>query len=155
MKEHITIETRRKLENKTEWSALGSSRFYSPKERDWYHQTFWMIPIYFDMTPRHWMNRCQRCDLILRVRNDQDTGHRCKKPKTRKGNGTCKVKFTLQLTMKAQRGVDGQRHVRATLPPVKRPATHVIGDWVGPRAGLDGSGKSRSHQDLIPGPSSP
>jgi hypothetical protein len=25
-----------------------------------------------------------------------------------------------------------QRHVPAALPPVKRPGTHCIGDWVGP-----------------------
>ena len=30
--------------------------------------------------------------------------------------------------------------------------TRCIGDWVGPRAGLDGSGKSRPHRDSIPGP---
>ena len=27
--------------------------------------------------------------------------------------------------------------------PLERPGTHCIGGWVGPRAGLDGSGKSR------------
>jgi hypothetical protein len=35
------------------------------------------------------------------------------------------------------------------------PGSHSIGDWVGPRAGLDGCGKSRPHRDSIPGPSSP
>jgi hypothetical protein len=34
----------------------------------------------------------------------------------------------------------GQRHAPAALPPGKRPGT---GGWVGPRAGLDGCGKSR------------
>jgi len=38
--------------------------------------------------------------------------------------------------------------------PSKRPVTHCTGGWVGPRAGLDGCGKSRAHRDLIPGPSS-
>jgi hypothetical protein len=32
---------------------------------------------------------------------------------------------------------------RPALPPGKRHFTHCIGDWVGPRAGLDGSEKSR------------
>jgi len=32
--------------------------------------------------------------------------------------------------------------------------THCIGGWVGPRAGLDGCGKSRHHRDSIPWPSS-
>jgi hypothetical protein len=41
------------------------------------------------------------------------------------------------------------------VPPEKRPGTHCIGGWVGPRAGLDGCEKSRPHQDSIPGPSSP
>jgi hypothetical protein len=30
--------------------------------------------------------------------------------------------------------------------PLERPGTHCIGDWVGPRAGLDGRGKSNLHQ---------
>ena len=51
-------------------------------------------------------------------------------------------------------GVGGQCHVPATLPPGKRPVTHSIGGWVGPRAGLDGCGISRLHWDLIPGLSS-
>ena len=48
--------------------------------------------------------------------------------------------------------------VNATLRPLyprKRPGTHCIGGWVGPRAGLDRCGKSRPHRDSIPGPSSP
>jgi len=42
-----------------------------------------------------------------------------------------------------------------SLYPWDRPGTHCIGGWVGPRAGLDGCGKSRPHRDSIPGPSSP
>jgi hypothetical protein len=38
-------------------------------------------------------------------------------------------------------GMGGQRHVPAALPPGKKPGTHYIGGWVGPRAGLYGSGK--------------
>ena len=45
------------------------------------------------------------------------------------------------------------RHAPAALPPGKRPGTHCIGGRVGPRAGLDGCGKSRPHRDSIPGPS--
>jgi len=30
-------------------------------------------------------------------------------------------------------GVGGQRHAPAALPSGKRPGTHCIGDWVGPR----------------------
>ena len=33
--------------------------------------------------------------------------------------------------------------------------TNCAGDWVGSRAGLDRSGKSRLHRDSIPGPSIP
>ena len=40
-------------------------------------------------------------------------------------------------------GVGGQRHARAALPSGKRPGTHCIGGWVGPRAGPDRYGKSR------------
>ena len=32
------------------------------------------------------------------------------------------------------------------LYPRDRPGTHCIGGWVGPRAGLDGCGKSRPHR---------
>jgi hypothetical protein len=32
------------------------------------------------------------------------------------------------------------------LYPWERPGTHCIGGWVGPRAGLDGSGKARPHR---------
>ena len=48
--------------------------------------------------------------------------------------------------------------VNATPRPIyprERPGTLCIGRWVGPRASLDGCGKSRLHRDLIPGPSSP
>jgi hypothetical protein len=40
------------------------------------------------------------------------------------------------------------------LYPRERP-THCTGVWVGPRAGLDVSEKSRLHRDSIPGPSNP
>jgi hypothetical protein len=35
-------------------------------------------------------------------------------------------------------GVGGQRHAPAALPPGKRPGTHCIGGWVGPRACQEG-----------------
>jgi hypothetical protein len=38
-------------------------------------------------------------------------------------------------------GVGGQRHALDDLPPGKRPDTHCIRGWVGPRGGLDGCGK--------------
>ena len=41
-----------------------------------------------------------------------------------------------------------------TLYPRERPGTHCIGGWVGPRALLDECGKSHSHRDTVPGPSS-
>ena len=50
--------------------------------------------------------------------------------------------------------VGGRRHDPAAVPPEKA-GTHCKGGWVGPRAGLDGCGKYRPHQDSIPGPSSP
>ena len=69
-----------------------------------------------------------------------------------------KVKFSLEQATKAQRGssciallfLQPRRYmgmvVNATprpLYPRERPGTHCIGGWVGPRAGLDGCGKSR------------
>ena len=41
------------------------------------------------------------------------------------------------------------------LYPRERLGTPCIGSWVGPRAGLEGRGKSRPHRDSIPGSSSP
>jgi hypothetical protein len=38
--------------------------------------------------------------------------------------------------------VGGQHHTLAALPLGKKPNTHCIGGWVGPRTGLDGCGKS-------------
>jgi hypothetical protein len=49
-------------------------------------------------------------------------------------------------------GMGGQIHAPAALPPGKRPGTHCIGGWVGPKAGLNGYGKSRPNRDSIPGP---
>ena len=49
-------------------------------------------------------------------------------------------------------GVGGQRHALAALPPGKGAGIHRIGGWVGPRAGLDGCGKTRLHRNSIPGP---
>jgi hypothetical protein len=39
--------------------------------------------------------------------------------------------------------VGGQRHAPAALPQGKRAVASCVGGWVGPRAGLDGCGKSR------------
>ena len=47
-------------------------------------------------------------------------------------------------------GVCGQRHAPAVLPPGRRPGTHCIGGWVGPRAGLEGCGKPRSMPGFDP-----
>ena len=44
-------------------------------------------------------------------------------------------------------GVGVERHAPAALPPGKRPGTHCVGGWVGPKAGLDGCGKSRPQRD--------
>ena len=64
---------------------------------------------------------------------------------SRKGHESPEVEkwysYTLSLTS-ALDGVGGQRQAPAALPR-ERPGTHCIGGWVGPRAGLDGCGKSR------------
>ena len=69
--------------------------------------------------------------------------------------GEQRYSATLSLTSSLD-WVGGQRHTPAALPLGKRPGTRVTGGWVGPRAGLDGCGKSRSpHRESIPGPSRP
>ena len=68
--------------------------------------------------------------------------------------GELRFSSTLSLTS-ALMVVGSQRHESVALPPGKRPDTHFIGGWVGPRAGLNRSGKSRPHRDFTPGPSTP
>jgi len=53
----------------------------------------------------------------------------------------------------ALEGVSGQQHVPAAIYPQKRPGTNFTGDWVGPRAGLDGQ-KISSSPGFDPGMSS-
>jgi len=48
-----------------------------------------------------------------------------------------------------------QRHAPAALPTGKRSGTHCIGGWVGPRAGLDGCGKSSPTRSGIWSPDRP
>jgi hypothetical protein len=81
-----------------------------------------------------------------------------------------KTKFILEQAMKTQSGSRcivilflnlGARKgwvVNVTsrpLYPLKRPGTHCTGGGVGPRAVLDGCGKSHLYRKSIPGPSSP
>jgi hypothetical protein len=55
---------------------------------------------------------------------------------------------TLSLTLELD-GVGCQHHAQAVLPlhplPGNELVRNCIGGWVGPRAGLDGCGKSRLH----------
>jgi len=52
-------------------------------------------------------------------------------------------------------GEGTEHHVPAIIPSRKRHSNHHTGGWVGPRVGLDGCRKSRSHWDSIPRLSSP
>jgi hypothetical protein len=45
--------------------------------------------------------------------------------------------------------VGGQRHSPVALPLGKRPITHCIGGWLGPKACLDGFGKSSPYRHSI------
>ena len=47
-------------------------------------------------------------------------------------------------------GVDGQPHAPADLTPGKRNGTRCTESWVGPRASLDGCGKSRPNGIRFP-----
>ena len=58
------------------------------------------------------------------------------------------------MTAALEGGVSGQQHAPAALYPQERPDTHFTGDWVGPRAGLDGR-KFLSPLELDTRPSSP
>jgi len=63
-------------------------------------------------------------------------------PKPPFGTSLCWRISTLPSTS-ALDGVGSQRHAPAALLPGKGPGTHCIGGWMGPRAVLDGCGKSR------------
>jgi hypothetical protein len=52
---------------------------------------------------------------------------------TKAQRGSRVIALTLSLTS-AQDAVGGEHHAPAALPPGKRPGTHCIGDWVGPKA---------------------
>ena len=56
---------------------------------------------------------------------------------------------TLSLTS-ALDGVGWTKPRPCLFTPLERPDTHCIGGWVGPRAGLDGPGKSRPPQGFDP-----
>jgi hypothetical protein len=64
--------------------------------------------------------------------------------------GEKKYRSILSLTS-ALDGEGGQRHAPAALPPGKRAGTHFAGGWVGPRADLDGCGKSHPYRKSVPG----
>jgi hypothetical protein len=66
--------------------------------------------------------------------------------------GELRYSSTLSLTSVLV-GVGGRRHAPAALPPGK-PRYPLYRRQGGPRAGLDGCGKSRPHRISIPGPSS-
>ena len=61
--------------------------------------------------------------------------------------GEYRYSSTLSLTS-ALDGVGGQSHGPVALSPGKIPGTHCIGGWVGPRASVDGCGKSRPHTGI-------
>jgi len=46
-------------------------------------------------------------------------------------------------------GVGGQHHAPVTLPQGKRPGNHCAGGWMGPKADMDGCGKSRLHTSVM------
>jgi len=64
----------------------------------------------------------------------------------RTGHEGPEVEQRYSSTLSLTSALDGGWVVNATprsLYPWERPGTHCIGGWVGPRAGLDGCGKSR------------
>jgi len=96
----------------------------------------------------------QETRLTLQEHDDDDdvkvhprTGHESPEGKQMYGS-------TLSLIL----ALDGGWVVNATpqpLYPREKPGTHCIGGRVGPRAGVEGCGKSLPPRDSILGPSSP
>jgi hypothetical protein len=102
---------------------------------------------YFLKEESAWRSKLCTVTVIYKGKGRPRTGH--KGPE-----GEKRYSFTLSLTSTPD-GIGGQSHAPAALPPEKRPGNHCIGVWVGPRAGLDGCGKSRPHRDSIPRTFSP
>jgi hypothetical protein len=71
---------------------------------------------------------------------------------TTKAQGVVEYSSTLPLTSALVTGWVVNATPQPLCPRGKRPDTRYIGGFM---AGLDGCGKSRPHQDSIPGPSSP
>jgi len=91
----------------------------------------------------------QHCRLLLEQYKGKvypRTGHEGPKGKYRYSS-------TLSLTPTID--VVGGNATPRLLYPLERAGTHCIRGWVGPRAGLDGCGKSRPHRDSITGSSIP
>ena len=96
-------------------------------------------------------------------RNQEDTGKPRDTRKPRRHRETKKTQGNQEDTGKStdigkprrQRETKRHRETKKTHGNQERPGTHCIGGWVVPRTGLDRCGKSRPHQDSIPGPSSP
>ena len=85
--------------------------------------------------------------------------HKCKgKVHPRRGHEGPEGEEMYSSTLLSTSALDGGWVVNSTprpLYPRERPGTHCIGDWVGPRAGLDRCGKPLPDRHWIPGPSSP
>jgi hypothetical protein len=82
------------------------------------------------------VKRCMTVKVKGKGKGHPITGH--EDPEGSRGIASSILSLTLTLD-----GVCGQRNASAALPPGERPGTHCVGEWVCPRAGLDGCGKSR------------
>jgi len=92
-----------------------------------------------------WEVKKVKCTLVQALR--LCTGH-----KAHRGSRGTALPF---LDHGTRRGWGVSVTPRPLFAPRERPSTHCTGGWMVPRAGLDRCGKSRPHQDSIPGTSSP
>jgi len=77
------------------------------------------------------------------------------RPKTSQEGPEGEYRYMSTLSLTSELDEVGGRHAPAALPPGKETRYPLYRRRVGPRAGMDGCGKSRPHRDSTPGPSSP
>ena len=98
------------------------------------------------------------CSVKLQRNNNNNNNNNKGKVHPRTGHGGPEGEQRYSSTLSLTSVLDGggwstPRPVRFTQG--RRPGTYCTERWVGQSASLDGCGKSRSHRDSIPGPSSP
>ena len=125
------------------WKWLGFTTTKAKRNPRW---IFWLLP--------SGRNASVRSGLKSACNNGKGKGNVRPRKGQQNPKGGLEIYLSSFLNLGARwGGWSTPRLGRCT--PWERSGTHCTGGWVGPKAGEDGCGKSRSHWDSIPGPSNP